>query len=51
MLHMYGLFALDLVVGRGATWEACSGNLEHKEEHVRRATVNGIKTVTYDSQK
>ena len=32
MLHMYGLFALNLVVGRGATWEACSGNLEHKRE-------------------
>ena len=32
MLHMYGLFALNLVVGRGATGEACSGNLEHKRE-------------------
>ena len=32
MLHMYGLFALNLVVGRGATREACSGNLEHKRE-------------------
>ena len=32
ILHMYGLFALNLVVGRGATREACSGNLEHKRE-------------------
>ena len=32
MLHMYGLFALNLVVWRGATREACSGNLEHKRE-------------------
>ena len=32
MLHMYRLFALILVVGRGATREACSGNLEHKRE-------------------
>jgi len=32
MLHMYGLFALDLVAGRGATREACSGNWEHKRE-------------------
>ena len=32
ILHMYGLFALDLVVGRGATQEACSGILEHKRE-------------------
>ena len=31
ILHMYGLFALDLVVGEGATREAsCSGNLECK---------------------
>jgi len=30
ILHKYGLFALDLVVGEGATREACSGNLEHK---------------------
>jgi len=30
ILHMYGLFALDLVVGEGDTWEACSGNLEWK---------------------
>ena len=32
MLRLYGLFALNLVVGRGATREACSGNLEHKRE-------------------
>jgi len=30
ILHMYGIFALDLVVGEGATREACSGNLERK---------------------
>ena len=30
ILHMYGLFALDLVVGEGAKCEACSGNLECK---------------------
>ena len=30
ILHMYGLFALDLVVGEGATREACNGNLECK---------------------
>jgi len=30
ILHMYGLFALDLVVGEGATREECSGNLEYK---------------------
>ena len=30
ILHMYELFALDLVVGEGATREACSGNLECK---------------------
>ena len=30
ILHMYGLFALELVVGEVATREACSGNLECK---------------------
>jgi len=30
ILHVYGLFALDLVVGEGATRETCSGNLECK---------------------
>jgi len=30
ILHMHGLFALDLVEREGATREACSGNLECK---------------------
>src|SRR5215475_1022005 len=43
ILHMHGLFALDLV-GGGATREACSGNLEQKTGTIPASALGPRKT-------